>query len=689
MKIGVHMNVKLNTFKAVMLMALLAVFLLAVPGDALEKVPSLDRKDMDLSVKPGDDFFRYANGAWEDRTVIPDDKTSYSSFDIVREHTDAAVQTLLEETAKLENTPAGSVEQKIGDFFVTGMDEKKIETEGIASLKDEFARIEKISTITDVQDVIAHLHTYGMGTLFAEAVFPDFKNSKINMLYLWQSGLGLPDRDYYTNTDDRSKEIQQEYVKHITKMFQLLGDAPETAAANAKTVMNIETRLAQKSKTRLELRNIAALYNRYSREKLQELTPVIDWKRFFKNISDLEFGDVIVAMPEFIKEVGVLMKEVPVNDWKSYLRWQLIDSCASFLSSEFVNQDYRFKEEFLSGSKKIEPRWQRVVKTANGALGMLIGQLYVKKYFPPESKKRMVELVSNLRKALAIRIKNLEWMGPETKKEALAKLEKMRSKIGFPDKWEDSSKLEIKRDSYMLNVLRAFRYQFYNSLDKLTKPVDPEEWLTAPQVVNAGYNPVANDITFPAGILQPPFFTADGDDAINYGAIGVGIGHEMIHGFDDQGRKFDQDGNIRDWWTKEDAEEFTKRTKLLVEQYNNFVAIDELHVNGELTLGENIADFGGLTVAYHAYKLSLEGKEKPKPIDGFTDDQRFFLAYAKLWLGKIRDKALRRKTLEDVHPWGKFRANGAPFNIPEFYQVFDIKSGDKLYRSPEQRPVIW
>jgi len=683
------MNIKKNKLRMILLLGFTSLLLFTVSGDALEKIPSLSRKDMDLSVKPGDDFFRYVNGAWIERTKIPDDKVSYTSFDIVREHRDAAVHSLLESAAVNKTALPGSIEQKVGDFYATGMDVKKIEEQGITPLKEEFSRIDKIATITDLQDVIAHLHTYGLGILFGESVFLDLKNSKIQKFYLMQSGLGLPDRDYYTKNDDRSKEIRLEYVNHIAKMFMLLGESQEKADLNAKTVMNIETQLAHKSKTRLELRNFPALYNKMTMDELQNLAPSIDWRRFLHKISDIDFGDVVVGMPKFFKEISVLMKEVPIDQWKTYLRWHLLNDCASYLSSDFVNQDYRFNQEFLSGSKRIEERWQRVVKTTNAALGMLVGQLYVKKYFPPESKNRMVELVDNLKKALEIHIKKLDWMSDETKKHALAKLHKMRVRIGYPDKWEDSSELEIKRDSYMLNVLRAYKYRFYKNLEEFTKPVDPDKWTISPQVVNAGYNPVANAITFPAAILQPPFFMPDGDDAINYGAIGMGIGHEMTHGFDDQGRKFDQDGNIKDWWTKEDAEKFKKRAQLLVEQYNNFVAIDNVHVNGELTLGENIADFGGLTIAFTAYKLSLEGKEKPKPIDGFTDEQRFFLAFAKLWQGKIRDKALKRKVQEDVHPWGEFRANGAPFNMPEFYRVFDIKPGDRLYRSEKQRPVIW
>lgn len=667
-----------------------ALFILALMAGCAQKTqPPISKANMDYSVKPGDNFFRFANGGWLDKIEIPDDRTSYATFDVLRENRDADVRSLLEEVAKQKDAEKGTITQKIRDFYNTGMNVDKIEADGIKPLQPEFDRIDSIKTMQDFQDLVARFHTYGLDPLFGGGIEQDLMNSEVYKFYLMQAGLGLPDRDYYTKDDDRSKEIRQEYVKHVAKMFELLGDNPKTAEKNAQTVMSIETRLAEKSKTRLEMRNIPALYNKMNLDQLQALAPDFDWHRYFNNISDTDFGDVIVGMPEFFKEVSALVKSVPLADWKTYMRWDLLNRSAEYLSSDFVNEDYKFNSEFLSGSKKIKERWKRVVQTTNGALGEPLGQLYVKKYFPPESKQKMLDLVNNLKKALKSRIENLEWMTAPTKEAALAKLEKMGVKIGYPDKWEDYSKLDIEPDSYMLNVRRANYFEYNKNLDKFGKPVDPEKWGMTPQTVNAGYNPVKNDITFPAGILQPPFFDPKADDAVNYGAIGVVIGHEMTHGFDDQGRRFDKDGNMVDWWTRQDEEEFNKRTKLLVDQYDNFVAIDDVHINGKLTLGENIADFGGLTVALTAYRMSLQGKPAPADIDGFTDLQRFFLGYAQIWRGKIRDKALMRKCQEDVHPWGKFRVNGALFNVPEFYQAFDIKPTDKLYRSEEQRPVIW
>jgi len=670
-------------------LVLCSAFMVITSGCGTGATPAIDKKNMDTSVRPGVNFFRYANGGWLDRTEIPEDKTAYSSFNVLREQMDKDIHNLLEEVSGKNDAADGSVTQKIRDFYNTGMDIDRINQQGITPLQPEFDRIAAIKTQQEFQDLVARFHIYGINPLFGGNVMQDLMNSSQYKFYFMQSGVGLPDVEYYTKDDDRSKEIRKAYVEHMQKMFELAGDDPETAAAEAKTVMAIETRLASHSRNRVQMRNIPALYNKMSLTKLSALAPNFDWQRYMANLSDKDFGDVIVGMPEFFTEVNSMLADISISEWKPYLRWNLINRSAEYLSQDFVNQDYDFYQKFLSGSEKIQPRWKRVTQSVNGYIGEPLGKLYVEKHFPPESKKRMMELITNLKKSLHHRITKLEWMGEDTKEAALVKLDKMRFKIGYPDKWKDYSKLEVKDGSYIDNIRRANRFHFYRQLDKFGKPVDREEWGMTPQTVNAGYNPLMNEMTFPAGILQPPFFNAEADDAVNYGAIGVVIGHEMTHGFDDQGRRFDADGNMRPWWTAEDAAEFDKRTKLLIDQYGEFVAIDDVHINGELTLGENIADFGGLCISFEAYQMSLKGKPEPEMIDGFTDDQRFYLAYAQVWRGKIRDKALKRKCQEDVHPWGKFRVNGALFNVPHFYETFDISENDPLYRTPEQRPVIW
>lgn len=676
-----------KTFNRILLL-MLALTLFAF-GCSQKQQPAISLSNMDQSVDPGEDFFRYANGGWLERTKIPEDKSSYSAFNVLREQRDQDIHELLEEVSKKTDAEEGSVTQKISDFYTTGMGVKKIEEQGLEPMQPEFDRIENLSSMQDFQNLIARFHTYGLDPLFGGMVMQDLMQSDLYKFYFMQSGVGLPDVEYYTKDDDRSKEIREEYVNHMTRMFELMGDESETARTNAETVMDIETRLAAHSRNRVQMRNIPALYNKMSLSKLSSICPNFNWQAYMENLSDKDFGKVVVGMPEFFEEVNVVLKDVPLDDWKTYLRWNLINRSAEYLNEDFVNQDFEFYSKFLSGNEKIQKRWKRVTQTINGRVGEPLGKLYVKKHFPPESKERMMELIGNLKKAMAQRLENLEWMGKDTKKAALAKLEKMRFKIGYPDKWKDFSNLEIKRDSYVLNVRRANYFHFYRQLNKYGKPVDKEEWGMSPQTVNAGYSPLKNEMTFPAGILQPPFFNPAADDAVNYGAIGAVIGHEMTHGFDDQGRRFDAEGNMRDWWTKDDAKQFNKRTKLLIDQYNNFVAIDDVHINGELTLGENIADFGGLSLSLQAYKMSLKNKPEPVVIDGFNNMQRFFLGWAQVWRGKIREKALKRKCQEDVHPWGKFRVNGALANVPEFYQAFKIDKDDPLYRSPEERPVIW
>jgi putative endopeptidase len=657
---------------------------------ATENQPALNKKNMDLSVRPGDDFFRYANGAWIRDLAMPADKSEYDAFDQVREQNRSRLHELFQTLAAgSASAVKGTAAQKVGDFFAAAMDAARIEALGAKPLQEDFARIAKAATAAEVQDLVAGLHRENFPALFGAGVEVDLMNAKAYAFYLAQSGLGMPDRDDYTRDDAEAVTLREQYLAHVTAMLKLLGDGDEQAGAAARTVMEIETRLARASKTRVEMRNIPGLYNKMTLAQLQELSPGFDWSRYLKNIGRQEIGDFIVTAPAFFKEMGNMLKEVPLAQWKTYLRWQVLTAYAPYLSSCFVDENFNFFSRVMQGTQQNEERWKRMTSLTSGSLDQLVGQMYVEKYFPPTCKQRMEELAVNIKKAFETRLLQLPWMSEKTRGQALEKLQAMRIEVGYPDKWEDYGKLEIGRESLVDNLRRSGRFAFQKNLDQLGKPVDTSKWDMPPQIVNAGYNPVYNKMIFPAGILQPPFFFADADDAVNYGAIGMAIGHEMSHGFDDQGRWFDKDGNMRDWWTTEDSEKFKQQTKLLVEQYGDFTTEDGVHVNGELSLGENIADYAGLTMSLAGYHLSLQGKKAPEAIDGFNGEQRFFLSFAQVWRGKIRPEALKRKIQEDVHPWGEFRVNGAPFNVAEFYRVFDIQPGSKLYRSPEQRPSIW
>ena len=655
-----------------------------------EEQPALDKKNMDLAVRPGDDFYRYANGTWIRSLAMPADKSEYDSFDQVREQNRSRLRDLFQNLAASASTAVkGTAAQKVGDFYAMAMDAAKIEALGATPLQEDLARIAKAATHADIQDLVAGLHRENFPLLFGAGVEVDLMNAKAYAFYLGQSGLGMSDRDYYTRDDAEAQKLREQYLGHVAAMLKLLGDSAEQAAAEARTVMAIETRLARASKTRVELRDIPGLYNKMTMAQLQELSPGFDWSRYLKNIGRQDVDAWIVTAPAFFKEMGLMLKEIPLAEWKTYLRWQVLTAYAPYLSSAFVDENFHFFSQVMEGTKENEERWKRMTSLTSNTLDQLVGQMYVEKYFPPACKQRMEELAANIKKAFETRLRQLPWMSEKTRQQALEKLLAMRIEVGYPSKWEDYGKLEIGRDSFVGNIRQAGRFAFQKNLDQLGKPVDTSKWDMPPQIVNAGYNPVYNKMIFPAGILQPPFFFADADDAVNYGAIGMAIGHEMSHGFDDQGRWFDKDGNMRDWWTPADSEKFKQQTKLIVDQYNAFASEDGMHVKGELSLGENIADYAGLTMSLAGYHLSLQGKKVPEAIDGFSGDQRFFLAFAQVWRGKIRPEALKKKIQEDVHPWGEFRVNGAPFDVAEFYKTFDIKPGDKLYRTPEQRPVIW
>jgi len=647
--------------------------------------PAINVADMDTKVDPGQDFDAYANNGWKKLNPLPADRARFGSFDKLAEVAEKQLNELVKETASTKNEK-GSIADKTATLFNLGMDSVKIGQQGIKPLTPYFEEIGKLATKDDVEIEIAKFHTYGFSPLFGFYGSSDAKNSSMVIAQLTQSGIGMPDRDYYLNDDDRSKDLRAKYLIYVEKMFKLLGDDEATAKKNTETVMNLETRLAKASMTRLEQRDPNKTYNKTTTKGLIELSPSFNWNRYFVSQGVGDPGEINLNQPLFIVEVSKMIKEIPVADWIVYLRWNLINSTASYLSDDFVNTKFDFYGRAMSGTEKMRPRWKRVLGVTSDALSEAIGQLYVAKYFPAEAKERMLKLVENLRISLGERIKNLEWMGADTKVKALEKLNAINVKIGYPDKWRDYSGLEISDDSYVENVIRSNKFETAFNYAKINKPVDKMQWFMSPQTVNAYYAPDMNEIVFPAAILQPPFFFLKGDDAVNYGAIGVVIGHEMTHGFDDEGRKFDKVGNLTDWWTSEDSKLFDERTKVLVDQFNSFVVIDSIHADGKLSLGENIADFGGLNISYQAFKLA---NKETKPIDGFTPDQRFYLAYAHVWAQNIRDKEILRRTKEDPHSLGNLRVIGPLKNIPEFYAAFNIKPGQPMYLDETQRAKIW
>lgn len=652
--------------------------------------PAFEIKNMDMSVKPGENFFKYVNGGWMKANPIPEEYSLYGVFNKLKDENDKNIRKMFEDVAATKDAPKGSIEQKIGDFYNSGLDEKKINSAGIKPLEAELKNIDDIKNSDDVQKAIAHFHSYTIYPLFVFFADQDEMNSEAVVPQLFQGGLGLPDRDYYLSDDTRSKEIRAEYLKHLEKMFGFLGDDEKLAKEEAEKIMKLETEIAKVSFTRKELRDPHGNYNKMNIEDLQKLAPAISWKNYFKNLGLEQTGDIIVKQKPFIKGISGIFQNTSVDDWKIYLRWNLINNYAGYLNEEISKQNFAFYGTTLTGAKKQHERWKRVLGVTSASLGELVGQLYVKKYFPKEAKDKMLDLVGNLKKSLHERISNLSWMGEETKAKALEKLDKMNVKVGYPDKWIDYSSLDITKDSYVTNVMNANKFSFNYNLNKIGKPVDRGEWGMTPQTINAYYNPVMNEIVFPAAILQPPFFNLNADDAVNYAAIGTIIGHEMTHGFDDQGRQYDVNGNMNDWWTEEDAKHFTEKTKVLVDQYNNlFAEIDgeKHHVDGELTLGENIADFGGITVSLNAFKYVMD--KKAEKIDGFTPLQRFFLSYAQIWRQNIRDKELMRRLKEDVHSPGRFRVNGIVPNVPEFYQAFEITESDPLFKAEQDRAIIW
>jgi predicted metalloendopeptidase len=662
--------------------------------------PPLDSKNMDTSVKPQDDFYSYANGTWLKNNPIPPEYSRWGSFNELIEKNNDALHEIAEKAAGLGAEQSGgpkivkaaeSEVEKVGDFYASGMNEAAINQAKIQPLQDELKRIDGMNDRAALTTEIGRLHSMGVGSLFGFTSGQDDKNSTMVIAQAFQGGLGLPDRDYYTKEDDASKKLRDQYVAHVTRMFTLLGDSAADAAAHARTVMEIETSLAKPARTRVELRDPQKNYNKMSQGDLQKLTPDFKWNDYFQELDLATPGAINVGQPDFFKAANEVFKSVSLDDWKTYLRWHLVHDTAPTLSQDLVDENFAFFGKTLTGTEKLKPRWKRVVSTIDNEVGEALGKLYVAEHFPPEAKQRALEMVNNLKEALADRIKTNDWMDQPTKTEALKKLAAFTVKIGYPDKWRDYSLLKIDRGPYVLNVMRSDKFEFNREAEKIGKPVDRSEWGMSPPTVNAYYNPNLNEIVFPAGILQPPFFNPNADDAVNYGGIGAVIGHEMTHGFDDQGRQYDAVGNLRDWWTPGSAKAYNERAKAIIAQYAAYEPLPGLHINGELTQGENIADIGGIKIAYAAFQKALAKNPEVanKKIDGFTPDQRFFLAWAQIWRANQRDQETKLRLNTDPHSPGRFRTIGPVSNMPEFQKAFDLPDNSAMIRPAKDRANIW
>ena len=658
------------------------------PQKEVVKIAAINPANMDTTVAAGTDFYEYACGGWIKNNPLKPEYARFGTFDQLLENNQEQLRVLIEE---LSATPheAGSVAGKIGALYAMGLDSTKLNADGVAPIKEELAAINALATKSDVSKMVATLHKEGMAPFFALFVDADEKNSAMNIVQLYQAGIGMGDRDYYLLEDEGSAKMRDAYRAYINKLFTLAGSSPEQADAAVDAVMKIEKAIAEISYGREDLRDSQKNYNKLAYEDFKQIESPLDWDVYFESMGLAGLKELDAKQINFYKDMNKALQNTTVDEQKYYLAFNLLSAAAPYLSDDFVDADFEFYGKVMSGKQEQQPRWKRSLNTVNGALGEAVGEMYVEKYFPASSKEKMLTLVGNLQTALSERINGLEWMSDTTKAKAQEKLAAFTVKIGYPDKWRDYSGLEIKDDSYWANVRRSNIFDMAYQLADVDKPVDKSRWHMNPQTVNAYYNPTTNEICFPAAILQPPFFNPDADDAVNYGAIGVVIGHEMTHGFDDQGRNYDKDGNLIDWWTAEDAVRFKERADKLVDQYDQIIVIDTLHANGRFTLGENIADHGGLLVAHQAYLNSLKGKETPAPIDGFTNEQRFFLGYATLWGQNIRPEEISRRTKIDPHSLGKWRVNAALRNIAPFYAAFDIKEGDPMFMAPADRVVIW
>ncbi|MBL4816267.1 MAG: peptidase M13 [Shewanella sp.] len=655
---------------------------------AVEKAltSGIDFANFDKSIRPQDDFYGYVNGTWLKTTEIPSDRTSTGAFYDLREKSRDDVKAIIEEVAATPNLVAGSDEQKVADLYRSFMDTDTINQLGTTPIQAELDKIDALKTKSDLVSYFAHSQIIGGGTPLAFYIDVDAKDSSRYATHIWQYGLSLPEKDYYFNDGERFVNIRKAFVEHIEKMFTIAGfKAPK---ASAEHVLALETAIANRHWDVVETRDSTKTYNLYQVKDLAKLAPDIDWTAYLTTLGVQDQKDIIINQPSFIEGFNDVLKANELSTWQTYMKWQLLTHFAGEMTDKLDHENFEFFSKTLNGQAEPQPRWKRGVSTVNNVLGEVVGKVYVKRHFTPAAKERMQVLVENLRGAYGTSIDDLEWMSAGTKVEAKDKLAKFDPKIGYPDRWEDYSKLTIKADDLIGNNIRANELSHDKELEKLAGPIRKWEWHMTPQTVNAYYNPTMNEIVFPAAILQPPFFNMQADDAVNYGGIGAVIGHEMGHGFDDQGAKFDGEGNMRDWWTEQDLSEFATRGKALVAQYDGYAVFDDLNVNGELTLGENIGDLSGVTIAYRAYKKSLKGKEAPV-IDGLTGDERFFIGFTQIWRAKIKEESMRNRVATDPHSPAKFRSLGALSNMPQFYTTFDVKEGDAMYIAPEKRVKIW
>ncbi|RHV94059.1 M13 family metallopeptidase [Culturomica massiliensis] len=656
-------------------------------GGGKKDVAGIDPANLDTTVMPGTDFYQYACGGWMKAHPLTAEYARFGSFDLLAENNREQLKSLIGELAAKPEAP-GSVAQKIGDLYNVAMDSVKLNADGVEPIRGELEKIAAITDVKEMSEIVAEMRRKGFDAYFVLGVGADEKNSAMNIVYAYQSGMSLGEREYYLDNDDHTREIREKYREHVANMFRLAGFTDEEARKDADAVLKVETMLAEAAYDNVKLRDPQANYHKMKVTDLKREVPGIDWDVYLAAAGLGGIEELNVGQPEVLKAVADIWNKLPLNEQKAYLQWKVLDEAGSYLSDAFAAESFDFYGKTLSGQQQIKPRWKRAVGTVNGVLGEAVGQMYVEKYFPAAAKERMTALVANLQSALGERIKNLTWMSEETKAKALEKLSTIYVKVGYPNKWRDYSGLEIKDDSYWGNIMRSNEFDYNYMIADAGKPVDRDRWFMTPQTVNAYYNPTTNEICFPAGILQYPFFDMNADDAFNYGAIGVVIGHEMTHGFDDQGRQYDKEGNLADWWTETDAVNFGAGTQKLVNHFDSIEVLPGLFANGKLTLGENIADHGGLQVAYTAFKEATAGKELPV-IDGFTPEQRFFLAYANVWAGNIRDEQIRVQTKSDPHSLGRWRVNGALPHINAWYEAFGIQEGDPLYLAPEKRAVIW